>query len=485
MKTDPSQAPLIPQTLTLAQWTQVHERLARLDQEPYQLKPDWTPWMWSGQSPPTAPVLHLEDVSAIPFVSDVPGVEEYQHRARVRARSGDILASVTPAAPGYEAYCQEQLGLGDPELLVAQPVGALTQVAAACAQGQALARLVERARQGQGMTLHPYMGIEAVWSLARVIEGEAKAPVKVLGPTPQALWVANDKASLDRLVRALGLEHLLVETRIEREADAIAKAMMELGGRHRRVGLKRTRCASAMGNEVIAQAAIQAMSPIQALEHVERFMKRKECEAGEEVLVVQWADATDSPSTQLWIPPLHQGSPRLDGVYEQLLEGEERVFVGSRPATLPQAIQAELASASLQIAAALQALGYVGRCSFDFILWRGEADAWRIWLTECNGRWGGTSTPMSLVDRLVQGPRPAYIAQDVMHPALVGATLPELLERLGPDLFDPKTQRGRFILYNVGPLAAKGKLDVIALGRSPEDALVAMRQVLPSRWGLS
>ena len=37
---------------------------------------------WSGK-PPDVPVLHLEDVSAIPFVSVVPGVEEYQHRARV------------------------------------------------------------------------------------------------------------------------------------------------------------------------------------------------------------------------------------------------------------------------------------------------------------------------------------------------------------------------------------------------------------------
>ena len=29
-----------------------------------------------------APTLHLDDVSGIPFLDGVPGMEEYQHRAR-------------------------------------------------------------------------------------------------------------------------------------------------------------------------------------------------------------------------------------------------------------------------------------------------------------------------------------------------------------------------------------------------------------------
>ena len=60
-----------------------------------------------------APVLHLEDVSAIPFLSGIAGVEEYQHRARVRAYDGDLYATVTPTDPAYEAYCRDWLNLGD------------------------------------------------------------------------------------------------------------------------------------------------------------------------------------------------------------------------------------------------------------------------------------------------------------------------------------------------------------------------------------
>ena len=48
------------------------------------------------------PTLHLEDVSAIPFVNVIAGVELYQHRARVRSYTGDVFAAVTPVVDGYE-----------------------------------------------------------------------------------------------------------------------------------------------------------------------------------------------------------------------------------------------------------------------------------------------------------------------------------------------------------------------------------------------
>lgn len=475
---------MIPKKLSLEQWSQVHQRLADAQDEALTFKSQWSPWMWTSAFA-VSQALHLEDVSGIPFVNDVPGVEQYQHRARVRAWDRDLFASVTPAAAGYEEYCQRHLGLGAPELLLAEAGPVLTQVTEACSRGAAFERLVEVTRARGGLCIHPYMAIEPVWELARTLQERAGAPVKVLGPTPYALWIANDKANLDRVVRAIGLETLLVETYIHRDAASLARAARALASKYAHVGLKRTRCASAMGNEVIEAALINQESEAQTLARVESFMARKECEPGEELLAVQWAMTDLSPSTQLWIPPLSEGSPQLDGVYEQLLVGAEKVFLGSRPATLPDAVQAQMAMGSLQIAAAFQALGYVGRCSFDFIV-TGDilGDDWRVMLVECNGRWGGTSTPMSLVDRIVKGPRPHYIAQDVMHEALVGVPLEVLIKRLGDELFDPKTQQGRYILYNVGPLQEKGKLDVITLGSSPEDAMHGVRERLPQLWNL-
>ena len=132
----------------------------------------------------------------------------------------------------------------------------------------------------------------------------------------------------------------------------------------------------------------------------------------------------------------------------------------------------------------LQELGYCGRCSFDHLVLGDPHGEFRVLFTECNGRWGGTSTPMSLVDRLVSGPRPPYRAQDFTHRGLVGLPLTELLARVGDDLFDQATERGRFILYNVGPLAPVGKLDVIALGQSQDEAETALLEDFPRLLGV-
>ena len=60
------------------------------------------PHRWNGQSI-TGPTLHIDDFSGIPFLVDITGVEEYQHRARLRAVAGDLYAAVTEPTPGYEA----------------------------------------------------------------------------------------------------------------------------------------------------------------------------------------------------------------------------------------------------------------------------------------------------------------------------------------------------------------------------------------------
>jgi len=425
--------------------------------------------------------LHLDDVSGIPFLSEIAGVEEYQHRGRLRAGDQDSYVTVTPAAEGYEHYCRQTLRLGAPEHLVADPLGPAIAVARACTRGDTHARLVEIARGAGGMTIHPYMGIEDVWELAATLSIDSRAPIRVLAPPPPVTWVANDKAVFGELVaRVLGRE-ALVETRISRDAAAIVRDLRLLARRHPRVGLKRTRCASAMGNAVFASNEID--SEHDAARLVQQFLGRTQWREGDNVLSVAWLDTDLSPSTQLWIPPLGLGEPRLDGIYEQILEGEERVFVGSRPSTLPDAVNQQLADTASMVAAALQELGYVGRCSFDHLVTGDPNGEFQVIFTECNGRWGGTSTPMSLLDRLLLAPRPAYRAQDVVFPELIGARLPELLELLGDLVFRTETGRGRFILYNIGPLDRHGKFDVISIGADQNDAERGVLEILPQRLG--
>ena len=68
--------------------------------------------LWRGESGYLT--LYLDDVSEIPFLGKIIGVEEYQHRARLRAGDGDLYAAVTPPVEGYEEYCRDTLRMGSP-----------------------------------------------------------------------------------------------------------------------------------------------------------------------------------------------------------------------------------------------------------------------------------------------------------------------------------------------------------------------------------
>ena len=473
----PSRPSATESVQSIATRLRLSERLA-----PYE------PWRWK-PTDAAGPTLHLEDVSAIPFLVDIAGVEEYQHRARVRANDGDLYATVTTGDARYETYCRETLDLGDVTRLAATPPAGCSRlaVAAGCLSGPPFDHLVAVARNGGRLLIHPYMSIEPAWDLAARVAAESNATVRVLGPPPPVTWIANDKALFDEVVNAVLGSGWTPATREATKSEALAAHLHELSRAHATVGLKRTRCASSMGNEIFHADDIRDASPAEVERVVRQFLTRTQWPGDESVLAVAWERATVSPSTQWWIPPSGHGPPRLDGIYEQLLEGERRVFVGSRPSTLPGAVHRMLGMAAGRVAEALQALGYVGRCSFDHLV-MGEPDGdFEIRFTECNGRWGGTSTPMHLVDRLVtaqQGRRPPYRAQDVAFDALVGARFEDVLARVGDTLFDPHRRCGRYIFYNVGPIEAFGKLDVIALGSTPADAERAMRDDLPRILGV-
>lgn len=438
---------------------------------------------WRLDDPPS-PALHLEDVSAIPFLSGIAGVEEYQHRARVRAAAGDAYATLTDVEPVYDAYCVDRLRLGRATHIATRANDAAHPLAVAegCMAGEALDRVTALARRAGRLVIHPYMAIEPVWELARRSADRTGARVTVLGPPPPVLWLANDKALFDQLVNAVLGPGWTPETRRASTVPAIAANLRALASVHDAVGLKRTRCASAMGNQVFASPGLRGQSAEAVEETVSSFLERTEWIRPETVLAVAWETAAASPSTQWWIPPAAAGPPRLDGIYEQILEGDRKVFVGSRPSTLPEAVNRRLAQASGRVAAALQSLGYLGRCSFDHLV-LGDLDGdFLIRFTECNGRWGGTSTPMHLVDRLVtrtRGVRPPYRAQGVRAPHLSGAGFDHLLDLAGGEAFDPLEGTGRYIFYNVGPLAAFGKFDVIALGDTQDAAERAMVETLP------
>lgn len=515
-------------------------RLAEGLDLPRRLEP-FDPHRWSGDE--ATPQLQLDDVSGIPFLEGISGVSEYQHRARLRARGGDLLVTTTPQRPGEEDYYRDRLDLGATTAILAEARERPLELAAACRRRPVLESLARRAATDGALVVHPFMGIEAVWELAAALARESGAVIEVLASPPPVTWIANDKGVFCDLVTAvLGADWVTPERR-SRQPRELARGLLELAESAPRVALKRMRCASAMGNRVFASDELRAVAFEGTLERVERFLQETRWSDSEEVQAVAWEDTDLSPSTQWWIPPLGTEAldpisgradaaqlqapaarragaamepdladpdrllglgmpplagadrPRLDGIYEQILVGPGKVFAGSHPSALPAAVHRELAESGAAIASALQLLGYVGRCSFDHLVLGDPTADHVLRFTECNGRWGGTSTPMHLVDRLLGRPadrdpddpaprRRPYQAMDVVHPSLVGLSFREVLRRAGDRAFERSSGEGDLLFYNVGPLERHGKLDVVALGSSREEAASLLTDELPRILGL-
>ena len=85
------------------------------------------------------------------------------------------------------------------------------------------------------------------------------------------------------------------------------------------------------------------------------------------------------------------------------------------PSQLPHTLQRRIGAAGLLLGRLFQLLNYVWRCSFDTILCGSNFSNATIKFTECNGRWGGTSTPMSFMNRLFGDYRRQPYVASVLH----------------------------------------------------------------------
>lgn len=123
----------------------------------------------------------------------------------------------------------------------------------------------------------------------------------------------------------------------------------------------------------------------------------------------------------------------------------------------------------------LQKLGYVGRCSFDLLLCGPSVEEGAIKFVECNGRWGGASTPMTLLNRIFGDHRKQGYAHMVLQaPVLEGLSFLRFLEIFDDILYDKRTDQGYAIVYNLALLESSGQLDLITIGKTQEEAMQKM-----------
>jgi hypothetical protein len=182
------------------------------------------------------------------------------------------------------------------------------------------------------------------------------------------------------------------------------------------------------------------------------------------LLVDEWeSDVLAAPSVQTWIPPVADGSPWIEGVFLQSLGNDVGSFVGCRPAELPSDLEKQIVWQCFRLVCLFQQLGYIGRCSFDLLLTGKNWDSVAIKFVECNGRWGGTSLPMTLMNRLLgDWRRRRFLTQEISLAELRNCTFRHIQQAFQDRLFDIRSGQGDLIFFNPAKLR-KGGINLLVM----------------------
>ncbi|MGK7312656.1 MAG: hypothetical protein ACN0LA_10510 [Candidatus Longimicrobiales bacterium M2_2A_002] len=347
------------------------------------------------------PGLVIHDISRTrPAGAGGRGLLEY--RGLLLAADADTVVVGVRRSQAFEAHTRELLALDGAPVRRVQRTPGVSLAAAARRDDRLLEDLAGRAREAGRFTVRPYISNSEVWELAGEIGNRGDVQVLVEGPPPALSERVNDKLWFTKQVMAVLGQGSTPPAAPAESLDQLVDLLGALGGPHDRLAVRLRSAAAGEGNLVIPKEAI-ARSPAPAVEPMLRqFFGGLDPEDVFPLQVAVWeAPVFASPSVQTWIPRADDGPPIVEAVIDQWCEGEHGAFSGGVPSTLPDPVQQTLAREAGLLATLFQALGWLGRCSFDAILVESDAGRLAVHWVECNGRWGGASIPMTAAERLV------------------------------------------------------------------------------------
>lgn len=421
-----------------------------------------------------APAIFIEDHSQIALFSRALD-QPYEYRACLLAGDNDLVVISGRRYPAFEDYCRDWLGLGSVEYLTPAP-GTKRRgpsVAHKLAHDKAFLDHVGKvAREYGELNIVPYIGMGDVWRLAAAIAGRAHCPVRVATPPPRLTRQVNDKLWFAARVAGLFDRTALPLTNSAYGPAALAAKTHALARRYARVVIKVPDSSGSMGNLVLVSDRVLRMTLAELRMKLIAALWGRGWRHSYPLLVSVWdAPILESPSVDLWIPEETDGSPIVEGVFTQIVASEAGEFVGAEPSLLPDGVNRRIASEALALALLFQKLGYFGRCSFDAVLIGNSLQDSTLHWIECNGRWGGVSTPMTLANRLVGDwrRRPFVIVQQT-HMAMPARSFSEVRTRLDPLLFHHGIRDSGIVLLLPTRLTEGTGLNFMALGHSIEDA---------------
>ncbi len=428
-----------------------------------------------------APALLFEDHFGIKLFSHQHEVA-FRYRSLLLAGDGDLVLIGGHRNLAFEHYCRDVVALGHPAIVAVPPLarGQLLSLAKRCAADARAFKVVLDFARGRGMVnLIPYIGAGSAWKLAGQISEASGARVQVAAPPPRLTQRVNNKLWFDqRVIEVLGKQARPVNYHAFGPA-AVAGRIADIARRSERVVVKIPDSAGSAGNIVLESATARRLTVSQIRRQILSLLRARGWDSEFPLLVGVWDCAVlSSPSVQIWVPLADEGLPVIEGIFEQLVRGVQSEFIGATASELSVQLRQRLAAEAMQLACLFQKLGYFGRCSFDAIIagsdWRSAGVRW----IECNGRWGGTSIPMTLVNRLIgDWTRREMVIVQRRDLKARRCELPAVLDRLGKLLYRHGGDGTGVIVTNPGQLQEGAALNVLLLGHDASHVQEQLSQV--------
>ena len=320
------------------------------------------------------------------------------------------------------------------------------------------------------------------------LEVSERLEMPLYGPSPEAAALGS-KSGSRRVAREAnvpvlpGHEDLFSVAELE---EAIYNLRSELPGLET-VVLKLNNGFSGQGNAVIELADLRSPltgSPTVFCAPEEAWPTYSSKVAAEGAIVEQLARHRQliSPSVQLRVVP--GGFAEIVSTHDQILGGpDDQVYLGCRFPARPE-YRKVIMEHGMSVAKVLASVGVIGSFGIDFV-GLPDDDGYRLHLGEINLRMGGTTHPFLMArmitggqldeetGELVANGRPKYyVASDNLKSDDYRYLSPEraidVLERKGI-AFDRARGTGS-TLHLLGALQSFGKLGVVSISNSPEEA---------------
>jgi hypothetical protein len=349
------------------------------------------------------PMVIFGDVREIPLLAN-QGAALMDYRLSSFAQSGDVVVLGTTCDPEFLSYRTRKLPFGKPDYLEALPASGETALSApkTCLGDDATySRLLDRMRHNNCTTVLAHITTGTIWSLARRLGQDLGWQMQVAGPYPTLSRHANDKLWFSKVTKDLfGPDAVPIEFPVH-GAAALTGAVRSLSRQHNKLVIKVPDSAGSRGNFVISCAELRDLGVKAIHRRLAELLAPVNANARFPLMLQVWQNQVLlSPSIQIWIPEPEDGPPIIEGLFQQRLTGPNGKFAGAAKVELPQRLDGEMTRQGMMLATLFQELGYFGRCSCDAVI-AGEdlASASLHWI-ECNGRWGGVSIPLTLVNTL-------------------------------------------------------------------------------------